>query len=112
MRLFQRFLSYRLGYSPQRPYPWRWTIPVVLCGFLLLALVLSVINVPLSAYEIDQQFTYRPNDTLLPLLLSDLIPQIFQHQTSGFNPQLLSVGDTIVEQLHVQLESHRSLRRN
>ncbi|KAJ7318440.1 hypothetical protein DFH08DRAFT_892546 [Mycena albidolilacea] len=99
MRLLQSIpsaiVSYRLGYSPKRPYPWRWTTPVVSCAFLLLAIVLAAINVPLSAYEIDQQFTYRPNDTLPPLPLSNLIPQIFQHQTGGFNPQLLSVGDRI-----------------
>ncbi|KAJ7092951.1 hypothetical protein B0H15DRAFT_947762 [Mycena belliarum] len=51
--------------------------------------------VPLSAYEIDQEFTYRPTDTLPPLPLSHLIPGMFQHQTGAFNPQILTVGDVI-----------------
>ncbi|KAJ6556234.1 hypothetical protein B0H19DRAFT_1262326 [Mycena capillaripes] len=99
MSLFQRasrkVVSYRLGYSPQLPYPWRWTTPVVLGAFLLLSAILSAINVPLSAYELGQELTYRPNDTLPPLPLSNLIPIMFQHQTSDFSPQILTVGNTI-----------------
>ncbi|KAJ6471707.1 hypothetical protein DFH09DRAFT_1380541 [Mycena vulgaris] len=63
-RMSKGILSYRLGYSPQRPYPWRWTTPTVLCSFILLGAFLAALNVPLSAYEVVQEFTYRPNDTL------------------------------------------------
>ncbi|KAJ6599783.1 hypothetical protein DFH09DRAFT_1271417 [Mycena vulgaris] len=62
-------VSYRLGYSPQR--------------------------LPLSAYEIVQESTFRPNDTLPPLPLSNMIPGILQHSTDGFTPQILTVGDGI-----------------
>ncbi|KAJ7655533.1 hypothetical protein B0H17DRAFT_1146370 [Mycena rosella] len=99
MSLFQRLSreigSFRLGYSPQRPYPWRWTTPVVLGAFILLAVALAVVNVPLSAYEMDQESTFRPNDTLPPLPFSSLIPEILQHPTGAFSPQILTVGDTI-----------------
>ncbi|KAJ6463100.1 hypothetical protein DFH09DRAFT_1492310 [Mycena vulgaris] len=98
MALFRRIsrgiLSYRLGYSPQHPYPWRWTTPVVLCIFLLLSAFLAALNVPLSAYEVVQEFTYRPNDTLPPLPFSNMIPEMLQHPTGSFTPQIMTVGDT------------------
>ncbi|KAJ7474935.1 hypothetical protein FB451DRAFT_1397805 [Mycena latifolia] len=87
--------SYRLGYAPQRPYPWRWTTPIVLCAFVLISGFLTAINIPLSAYELDQEFTYRANDTLPPLPLSNLIPEILQHPASSFTPQTLTVGDRL-----------------
>ncbi|KAJ7677537.1 hypothetical protein B0H17DRAFT_1139554 [Mycena rosella] len=94
-RLSRAIVSYRLGYSPQRPYPGRWTTPVVLGASILLATALAVINVPLSAYELDQEYTFRPNDTVPPLPFSALIPAILQHPMGGFSPQILSVGDTL-----------------
>ncbi|KAJ6478438.1 hypothetical protein DFH09DRAFT_1292857 [Mycena vulgaris] len=94
-RISSGILSYRLGYSPQRPYPWRWTTPTVLCSFILLAAFLVALNVPLSAYEIVQEFTYRPNDTLPSLPFSNMIPEMLQHPTGGFTPQILTVGDTL-----------------
>ncbi|KAJ7453863.1 hypothetical protein FB451DRAFT_1280933 [Mycena latifolia] len=94
-RIFRGIVSYRVGYSPQQPYPWRWTTPVVLGAFLLLSAVLAAINVPLSAYDIDQGFTYRPNDTLPPLPLNNMIPAILQHPMGGFTPQIMTVGDTV-----------------
>ncbi|KAJ7629323.1 hypothetical protein B0H17DRAFT_1284978 [Mycena rosella] len=94
-RLYRAIISYRLGYSPQRPYPGRWTTPVVLGAFILLASALAAINVPLSAYEMDQESTFRPNDTLPPLPFSSLIPEILQHPAGSFSPQILTVGDTI-----------------
>ncbi|KAJ7619248.1 hypothetical protein B0H17DRAFT_1219711 [Mycena rosella] len=93
--LSRAIVSYRLGYSLQHPYPGRWTTPVVLGAFILLAAALAAINVPLSAYDTDQESTFRPNDTLPPLPFSSLIPEILQHPTGGFSPQILSVGDTI-----------------
>ncbi|KAJ7698771.1 hypothetical protein B0H14DRAFT_3036724 [Mycena olivaceomarginata] len=87
--------SYRLGYAPQRPYPWRWTTPIVLCAFLFISGLLAAINVPLSAYEVVQEVTYRPNDTLPPLPLSYLVPAILQHPASSFTPQILTVGNTL-----------------
>ncbi|KAJ7315815.1 hypothetical protein DFH08DRAFT_820386 [Mycena albidolilacea] len=76
-------------------YPWRWTTPIVLGSFLLMSALLALINVPLSAYELDQEFTYRPNDSLPSLPLSYMVPKILQHPTGGFTPQILTVGDTI-----------------
>ncbi|KAJ7455520.1 hypothetical protein FB451DRAFT_1564935 [Mycena latifolia] len=94
-RIFRGIILYRLGYSPQRPYPWRWTTPIVLCAFLVLTGVLTAINVPLSAYNIEQQPTFRPNDTLPPLPFSKMVPDILQDTTGGFTPQTISVGDRI-----------------
>ncbi|KAJ7801697.1 hypothetical protein B0H14DRAFT_3884955 [Mycena olivaceomarginata] len=94
-RVYKQIVSYKLGYSPQRPYPWRWTTPVSLSVFLLLASVLAVINVPLSAYELNQESTFHPNDTLSPLPFYHLIPKILQHPTDSFTPQILTIGDTI-----------------
>ncbi|KAJ7288840.1 hypothetical protein C8J57DRAFT_1460218 [Mycena rebaudengoi] len=85
--------KYRLGYSPQLPYPWRWTTPLALCVFLLLATFIIAINIPLSGYNIVQEFTYRPNDTLPPVLFSNMIPEFFQQTTEGFTPQIMRVGD-------------------
>ncbi|KAJ6554628.1 hypothetical protein B0H19DRAFT_1071992 [Mycena capillaripes] len=94
-RVHRQIVSYKLGYSPQRPYPWRWTTPISLSVFLLLASVLAVINVPLSAYELIQESTFRPNDTLPPLPFYNLIPRILQHPTDSFMPHTLTIGDTI-----------------
>ncbi|KAJ7661837.1 hypothetical protein B0H17DRAFT_1144482 [Mycena rosella] len=76
-------------------YPWRRTTPVVLGAFIFLAAALAAINMPLSAYDTDQESTFRSNDTLPPLPFSRLIPEILQHPTGGFSPQILTVGDTI-----------------
>ncbi|KAJ7724755.1 hypothetical protein B0H16DRAFT_1595625 [Mycena metata] len=91
--IFKGIGSFRLGYTEQRPYPWRWTTPIILCTFLLASTLLAVINVPLSAYDTVQEVTYRPNDTLPPLPLSNLIPSILQNPRSSFTPQVLTVGD-------------------
>jgi hypothetical protein len=53
------------------------------------------ITVPLSAYNIVQEFTYCPNDTLPTVLLSSLVPSVFQQSAVTFTPQLLAVGDVI-----------------
>ncbi|KAJ6564032.1 hypothetical protein B0H19DRAFT_1258545 [Mycena capillaripes] len=101
-RVYNGIGSFRLGYSPQRPYPWRRTTPIALGTFLLMTALLGAINgtyseilLPLSAYETDQELTYRPNDTLPSLPLSYMVPQILQHPTAGFTPQILTVGDTV-----------------
>ncbi|KAJ6488397.1 hypothetical protein DFH09DRAFT_1105628 [Mycena vulgaris] len=65
----------------------------VLCAFILLAAFLAALNVPLSAYEVVQEFTSRPNDTLSPLPFSNMIPEMLQHPTGGFTPKILTVGD-------------------
>jgi hypothetical protein len=51
--------------------------------------------VPLSAYNIVQEFTYRPKDTLPAVALSSLVPSVFQPSANSFTPQLLTVGDII-----------------
>ncbi|KAJ7844856.1 hypothetical protein B0H14DRAFT_2584947, partial [Mycena olivaceomarginata] len=56
---------------------------------------LAALNVPLSAYSVVQEFTYRPNDTLPAVALSSLVPSMFQQSTVTFTPQLLTVGDII-----------------
>ncbi|KAJ6560508.1 hypothetical protein DFH09DRAFT_1364719 [Mycena vulgaris] len=94
-RAAQEIISYRLGYSPNRPYPWPWTTPITLCIFFLLSVLLAAINVPLSAYDIGQESTDRPNDTLPPLPFSQVLPKILQHPTGIFTPRILIVGDTI-----------------
>ncbi|KAF8144757.1 hypothetical protein K438DRAFT_1945341 [Mycena galopus ATCC 62051] len=92
--LFRGIVSFRFGYAEQRPYPWRWTTPIVLCAFLLICPFLAAINVPLSAYNIVQEATYRPNDSLPSLPLSNILPSILQNP-GDFAPQLLAVGDVL-----------------
>ncbi|KAJ7861398.1 hypothetical protein B0H14DRAFT_2742135 [Mycena olivaceomarginata] len=87
--------SFRLGYTEERPYPWKWTTPIVLSAFLLISAFLAALNVPLSAYNIVQEFTYRPNETLPVVALSSLVPSVFQPSANSFTPQLLTVGDVI-----------------
>ncbi|KAJ6514506.1 hypothetical protein C8R47DRAFT_1190570 [Mycena vitilis] len=86
--------SYRLGYASQRPYPWRWATPCILAGFLVISVFLILLNIPLAAYEIVQEATYRPNDTLPPLLFSNLLPKLLQTSGISFSPQILTVGET------------------
>ncbi|KAF7336502.1 hypothetical protein MSAN_02304900 [Mycena sanguinolenta] len=87
--------SFQLGYTQERPYPWRWTTPVVFCAFLLISPFLALVNVPLSAYNIIQEFTYHPNSTLPAVFLANIVPSVLQNPTDSFTPQLLSVGETI-----------------
>ncbi|KAJ6484782.1 hypothetical protein C8R45DRAFT_1147770 [Mycena sanguinolenta] len=94
-QIFNEIKSFRLGYTEERPYPWRWTTPIMLCAFLLISPFLALVNVPLSAYNIVQEFTYQPNDTLPSVLLGNLVPSILQNPTPDFTPQLLSIRDAI-----------------
>ncbi|KAJ7861419.1 hypothetical protein B0H14DRAFT_3617546 [Mycena olivaceomarginata] len=71
-----------------------WTSPIVLGAFLAISIFLAALNVPLSAYSVVQEFTYRPNDTLPAVALSSLVPSFFQ-QSTVTTPQLLTVGDII-----------------
>ncbi|KAJ6484786.1 hypothetical protein C8R45DRAFT_1214759 [Mycena sanguinolenta] len=100
-RIFDEIKSFRLGYTEERPYPWRWTTPIVMCAFLLLSPFLALVNVPLSAYNIIQEFTYRPNDTLPAVFLGNLVPSVLQNPTDDFTPQLLNVGDVIMLEDHI-----------
>ncbi|KAJ7311656.1 hypothetical protein DFH08DRAFT_1087731 [Mycena albidolilacea] len=93
--MFRHLASFRLGYTEEHPYPWKWTTPIVLSAFFLISVFLAALNVPLSAYNIVQEFTYRPNDTLPAVALSSLVPSVFQQSANGFTPQLFSVGDSI-----------------
>ncbi|KAF8144749.1 hypothetical protein K438DRAFT_1873234 [Mycena galopus ATCC 62051] len=77
-------------------YPWRWTTPIVLCAFFLICPFLAAINVPLSAYNIVQETTYRPNDSFPSLPLSNILPSILQNPAGDFAPQLLTVGDVLI----------------
>ncbi|KAJ7185300.1 hypothetical protein C8R46DRAFT_1185080 [Mycena filopes] len=93
---FTQITSHRLGYTSQRPYPWRWATPAILGVFLLISVFLAIVNIPLSAYETVQESTYRPNDTLPPLLFSKLVPGMLQSPEDSFAPHVLTVGDTLV----------------
>ncbi|KAJ7016753.1 hypothetical protein C8F04DRAFT_1280653 [Mycena alexandri] len=46
--------TFRLGYNPQNPYPWRWTTPIVLCTFMILSALLAVINSKSTPVPLDQ----------------------------------------------------------
>jgi hypothetical protein len=82
----------------------------VLSAFLLISAFLAALNgvcridvqhqlmtaaVPLSAYNIVQEFTYHPNNTLPAVALNSLVPSVFQESANSFTPQLLTVGDVI-----------------
>ncbi|KAJ7643123.1 hypothetical protein DFH06DRAFT_1477321 [Mycena polygramma] len=86
--------GYRLGYSPQRPYPWRWATPVGLLILLTSSALLACLNVPLSAYDIVQEFTYFPNATVAPLPLSNMVPAFLRAPPATFAPQTLHLDDT------------------
>ncbi|KAJ7841409.1 hypothetical protein B0H13DRAFT_1910307, partial [Mycena leptocephala] len=60
--------DFRIGYSPQR--------------------------LPLSAYEIVQEFTYFPNATLAALPMSSIIPSFLHAPTATFAPVNLNIGQT------------------
>ncbi|KAJ7166202.1 hypothetical protein C8R46DRAFT_1351602 [Mycena filopes] len=92
---FKQITSYQLGYTSQRPYPWRWATPAILVVFLLISMFLALVNIPLSAYDIVQESTYHPNSTLSPLLFSKLVPHMLQSPQDSFEPHVLTVGDTL-----------------
>ncbi|KAK7036326.1 hypothetical protein R3P38DRAFT_3485309, partial [Favolaschia claudopus] len=77
-------------------YPGRWTTPTIILLFALLTAFITCINVPLSAYEFIQEVTFRPNDTLPALPFSRWLPSLFQPPTISFQPQALTVGDTLL----------------
>ncbi|KAJ6457977.1 hypothetical protein C8R45DRAFT_561932 [Mycena sanguinolenta] len=76
-------------------YPWPWTTPVGLAIVLTSAVVLTCVNIPLSAYDVVQELTYFPNATLAELPMSNIIPSFLRESSvSSFAPQTWSVGDT------------------
>ncbi|KAF7357080.1 hypothetical protein MSAN_01302100 [Mycena sanguinolenta] len=86
--------NYRLGYSPRRAYPWRWTTPLALFIVLTSTVLLTCLNIPLSAYEIVTEFTYFPNSTIPSLPMSNIIPSFLHAPSENFSPQTLQVGST------------------
>ncbi|KAJ7174772.1 hypothetical protein C8R46DRAFT_1347826, partial [Mycena filopes] len=93
---FAQITSYRLGYTSQHPYPWRWATPAILGVFLLISVFLALVNIPLSAYDIVQESTYRPNDTLPPLLFNQLVPGLLHSPGDTFAPHILTVGENLL----------------
>ncbi|SJK98794.1 uncharacterized protein ARMOST_02063 [Armillaria ostoyae] len=64
--------------------------------FVILAYPWRVfVNIPLSAYDVVQEFTYNPNDTSPSLPFSNIIPASLRHTAGDFTPQTFIVGDTI-----------------
>ncbi|KAF9026874.1 hypothetical protein BDZ89DRAFT_1067360 [Hymenopellis radicata] len=87
-------LNFRLGYNLQRPYPGRWTTPIVCGVFVSLTILLAFVNIPLAAYDVVQEFTYTPNDTTNALPFSSLVPSSLRHSAGHFM-QSFKIGDTI-----------------
>ncbi|PBK68753.1 hypothetical protein ARMSODRAFT_192232 [Armillaria solidipes] len=87
--------NFKLGYNVQRPYPWRGTTPLVCIFFVGLTILLVFVNIPLSAYDVVQEFTYNPNETSPSPPFSDIIPASLRHTAGDFTPQTFIVGDTI-----------------
>ncbi|KAJ6599247.1 hypothetical protein DFH09DRAFT_1130531 [Mycena vulgaris] len=94
-RLANAVLTYKLSYQLQRPYPWRYTTPIVLFLFLIATILLVLVNIPLSAYDVVSESTYSPNDTTSPLPFKALIPGYFRPEAVSFTPQTLTSGETI-----------------
>ncbi|KAF7354514.1 hypothetical protein MVEN_01140800 [Mycena venus] len=92
--LLASIVNYRLGYSPTRPYAWRWTTPIAFGVFIVATIILTLINVPLSAYTIVTEATFTPNASLPALPLSGLVPSILQESSysGSFSPQTLVPG--------------------
>ncbi|KAG7441081.1 uncharacterized protein BT62DRAFT_937321 [Guyanagaster necrorhizus] len=91
--------NFQLGYNIQKPYPWRGTTPLVCISFVGLTILLVFINIPLSAYDVVQEFTYTPNDTSPSLPFSSVVPASLRHTAGDFTPQTFKVGDTIQSNL-------------
>ncbi|KAK7060002.1 hypothetical protein R3P38DRAFT_3524195 [Favolaschia claudopus] len=91
-------LSFRLGYNPlpPKPYPGRWTTPIIIVCFALLTALIVCINIPLSAYQFTQESTFRPNDTATAVPLNNWLPSFLRLPEASFTPQTFSVGDTII----------------
>lgn len=51
------------SYSISKPYPFRWFTPVVLVGGIILAVLLSLINLSANGYYLKPLYTSDPNGT-------------------------------------------------
>ncbi|KAK1480180.1 hypothetical protein CCUS01_00737 [Colletotrichum cuscutae] len=51
------------SYSISKPYPFRWFTPVVLVGGVILAVLLSLINLSANGYYLKPLYTSDPNGT-------------------------------------------------
>ncbi|KAK7065108.1 hypothetical protein R3P38DRAFT_2493228 [Favolaschia claudopus] len=87
-----RLMTYRVGYSPQNNYPWRWTTPLALVILLMSTVLLTCVNIPLSGYETVEEFTYFPNASITALPMQNLIPSFLRPATAKFSSQHLNVG--------------------
>ncbi|KAF8881376.1 hypothetical protein CPB85DRAFT_421177 [Mucidula mucida] len=94
-RIIRKVTKYRLGYNVQRDYPGHWTTPVVLFVYMALATFLALMNIPLTAYDTVQEYTYTPNATILPLPFSYLVPTFLRSRLPDFSPRTLRVGDIL-----------------
>ncbi|KAK7008546.1 hypothetical protein R3P38DRAFT_2791515 [Favolaschia claudopus] len=61
---------------------------------LTAAILFILVNIPLSAYETVQEFTYFPNSSVPPPPLSGLVPSALRQSTNHFSPQHLDVGQS------------------
>ncbi|KAF8237978.1 hypothetical protein L208DRAFT_1457060 [Tricholoma matsutake] len=80
-------------YNLSRPYPGRYTTLIVTPLALTICILLVLINVPLSAYETRQEFTYTPNSTTNTLPFSNLIPAPLQKHSVPFIPHTFMMGE-------------------
>ncbi|KAK7062339.1 hypothetical protein R3P38DRAFT_3303287 [Favolaschia claudopus] len=86
--------NYRVNYNVEKPYPWHWTTPIALSILLLTTILLTCVNVPLTAFETVQEFTYFPNTSYARLPMENLIPVFLRASTVQFSPQHLNVGQS------------------
>ncbi|KAF9008573.1 hypothetical protein BDZ89DRAFT_1048151 [Hymenopellis radicata] len=84
-RILRKITGFRLGYNVQRDLD----LPIFACADLLT----KGLEVPLTAYDIVQEYTYTPNATIPPLPFSYLIPSFLKSPLPDFSPQTLHVGD-------------------
>ncbi|KAF8224617.1 hypothetical protein L208DRAFT_1409930, partial [Tricholoma matsutake] len=86
--------QFHYQYNLSRSYPvGRYTTLIVTPLALTICVLLVLINVPLSAYETQQDFTYTPNSTTNALLFSNLIPAPFQKHSVQFTPHTFMKGE-------------------
>ncbi|KAJ6484896.1 hypothetical protein C8R45DRAFT_1099044 [Mycena sanguinolenta] len=57
--------------------------------------------VPFSVYNMLQEATYQPNDTLPSILLGNFIASVLKNSADSFTPQLLNVGETITPENYI-----------
>ncbi|KAF0316346.1 hypothetical protein GQ607_016446 [Colletotrichum asianum] len=87
----------RFSYPISKPYPFRWFTPVALVGGLVLAVLLSLLNLSANGFYLKTVYTSDPNSTEAHANAQWFRQRPFNWQSdvqAECQPHLLSVGDS------------------